>query len=250
MTEFFGDISRRGCALRAVLSLALVTGCAPGVHAQSEDASSLQPEATTPPYTLFNYSTITSSGNTIMASRVPVVLAGKTIYQDVTLAFDVSATGVLTLAPGYPKFIASPNLITANFKAGKYVGPTTVLNDQAIVNITGPGISSGGATQWSLTAAAGANGYTYPCSATWYVGPITSNPLYQRLLAAKIPAQTLAAYSFGVIGSSACPVYSYDWYHDGLIGVIQTGNTLTMVSFTYGTADEAKALDQITYTLQ
>jgi hypothetical protein len=244
MIVFSRNMYFRRCAARTALVTAVLAACPAAVHAQSEDALAEQ-SVPAPPYALFQNSTITSSGNSITAVRVPVVLAGKTIYENVTLTFEADASGNLTLMPGYPKVIPSPIVMTAGFKAGRYVGPSNVFGGTAIIRISGPGITTGGATEWSLAAAAGAAGYTYPCSATWYVGPATSNPLYSRLKAAGI---TSTAWSYGVIGSSGCAVDSSDWYPRSLVGLSQTGNTLTIVSFTSGGSDSSTPRDQITYT--
>jgi hypothetical protein len=69
--------------------------------------------------------------------------------------------------------------------------------------------------------------------------------LYSRLKAAGI---TSTAWSYGVIGSSGCAVDSSDWYPRSLVGLSQTGNTLTIVSFTSGGSDSSTPRDQITYT--
>ena len=199
-------------------------------------------QAQTPPYALFQYSTLTGTGNTITATWVPVVTASGTIYKDITLLFDVNSSGVLTLAPGYPEIVASPSNLVSSFKAGKYTGPATVSCGCFVINVSGPGITGGGATEWSLATPTGGSSLTYPGSATWYVGPISSNPLAARLKAAGI---TSTAWSYGVSSSNG----NYNWYTDALIGVSQVGNTITFVSFTYYDTDHSEPVDQITYTL-
>lgn len=192
--------SRRCMARLAMCTMFSTVAWVAPVQAQDMEAGAVE-AATTTPYALFQYSTMTGSGNTITVGRVPVVnSSGATNYYDVTITFTVSSTGTLALASGYPQIAASPNLIVAGFKAGKYVGPSTVLSGDAIVNVSGPGVASGGATEWSLAAASGASSQTYPCSATWYVGALTSNPLYARIKKAGI---TSTAWSYGVVGSSA-----------------------------------------------
>ncbi len=227
-------------ALLAVLCAAISI---PLVRAQVEGAASEQAAtAPVPPYALFEYSTLTGSGNTITATWVPVVnSAGNTSYKNVTLLFDVDASGNLTIAPGYPKVIQTPPPLVTSFRAGKYVGPGD--NSTWVVNVSGPGITTGGATEWSLAAAPGNNYYSYPMSATWYKGPIASNPLAARLKAAGI---TSTAWSYGIAGSTCgCS----QWLTDTLIGVSQTGNALTIVSFTSNSIDHSQPVDQITYTL-
>jgi hypothetical protein len=196
-----------------------------------------------PPYALFQYSSLTGSGNTINATEVPVVTSsGQTIYVNLDLQFNVDSVGNLTLTPGYPKFTPAPILLTDSFMAGKYVGPSTIFGGNMIVNVSGPGVMSGGATQWSLSSASGAYVYTYPSSATWYVGPLASSPLAARLSKANL---TSTAWSYG-IGSS---VYGGVWSTGTLIGVSQVGNTITIVSFTRNGVDSNLPVDQVTYTL-
>jgi hypothetical protein len=196
------------------------------------------------PDVLLQYSTLTGSGDTITAAWVPVVTDKGTTYKNITLLFEVSSEGVLTLAPGYPKVVASPTNLVSSFKAGKYVGPSTILGGEAKITVSGPGVTAGGATEWTLAATAGANGCTYPSTATWYVGPIASSPLEARLKKAGI---TSTAWYYGVIGVGNC---NNNWVADNLIGLSQVGNTITIVSFTYdGSEDHPEPLDQITYTV-
>jgi hypothetical protein len=133
----------------------------------------------------------------------------------------------------------------SSFKAGNYVGPVNIGGGKASITVSGPGVTEAGTTAWSLASSPGAWGYTYPNSATWYTGPIASNPLAARLQAAKI---TSTDYSYGMVGSES---WTEDgtWYTGTLIGVSQIGNTLTIVSFTTGGKDYSTPVDSITYTL-
>src|SRR5712692_8849803 len=161
-----------------------------------------------PPYALFQYSTLTGSGNTITATRIPVVTTpGTTIYMNMTLQFDVDANGNLTISSGYPQFVPAPTLQVSSFMAGRYVGPSTVYSGGLTITVSGPGIADGGATEWSLAATAGATGCTYPASATWYVGPIATSPLAARLKSAGITSTT---WSYGV-GGSQCTINGGSW---------------------------------------
>lgn len=231
-----------------VLMMAAVCGVL--MHAQVRDEPMLDAAtAATAPYALFQDSTITSSGNSVMATRVPTVSStGQIVYYDVTLLFAEDASGGLTLASGYPKVVKSANPITSAFVAGSYIGPSTVLNGEAKISVAGPGIAPGGATEWSLNATTGAASCTYPTSATWYVSSsLASSPLAARLKAAGI---TSTAFSYGTVGSGQCTIDN-SWRADSLIGVSQTGNKLTIVNFTlYSTGkDQSQWVDQITYTL-
>jgi hypothetical protein len=184
------------------------------VSAQAQTDDEMQPDATSGPFMAFQDATITSSSNTVVASRVPVLSSKGTInYQDVTLVFTIGSTGLLTLASP-PKVTPSQNLITAGFKSGTYLGPGTVLNGNAKITVSGPGVAPGNATEWTLTAAAGANVCTFSTSATWYVSSsLATSPLAARLRAAGI---TSTAYSYGIVGSAAC-VIDNTWAADSLI---------------------------------
>ncbi len=203
-----------------------------------------QAQAPTPPYAEFQYASLTGSGNTITATQVPVVLVGGvTVYENVTLQFNSDANGNLTLAPGFPQIIPAPTLLTGSFKAGSYVGPSTINGGTNLLTVNGPGVTDGGATEWSISAATGASFYTYPNSANWYVGPIAGNPLAARLTSAGI---TSTAWSYGTGSAAGASL----WGTNTLIGVSQIGNALTFVSFTNNGKDQTVPADQITYTLK
>ncbi len=198
----------------------------------------------------FQYASITGSGNIITATRVPVVnVSGQTIYQDIVLQFDTDANGNLTITAGYPTFNPSPNLLVSSFQAGKYTGPRSVANGKASVTVSGPGVTPGGATMWSINSNSDSDPCTYPMSATWYVGPNDNNALAARLQKVGI---TSTAWSYGVSGAgiaSSCGSQFFNWGNGAIIGVSQVGNTITIASFTKNSFDSASPVDQITYTL-
>lgn len=246
------SIFRKGrtfCRRTARLSLFAVTIIATSAtvaYAQTED--DVSPEATTPPpppYALFQYSTLTGSGNAITATWVPVVTAKGTVYKNLTLLFNVDSSGNLTVASGYPHVAPVTPVIVSAFKAGKYAGPSTIYSGEMLITVSGPGITSDGATEWSLSATSGAVGCTYPDSATWYVGSLANSPLAARLKKAGI---TSTAWSYGVGGAECSP--GGNWYHDSLLGFSQIGNKLTIVSFTNSSGDHNEPVDMIPYTLQ
>jgi hypothetical protein len=115
----------------------------------------------------------------------------------------------------------------------------------AVVNVSGPGVTTGGATEWSLSAASGANVCTYPFSATWNVGPLASSPIAARLKSAGIIS---IAWSYGVATAPSCA--GSNWDNNGLIGLSQLGNTLTIVSFRSGASDFATPQGTIVSTLK
>jgi hypothetical protein len=236
-------------ALAAVSVLMLAASAkAQDAEGNAFEANAFETDATTvTPYAPFQYSSLTGSNNTVTVSRVPVITSSGTKYNDVTIQFTVSSTGVLALASGYPKVVASPTLITSGFVAGQYAGPPNVLSGKALINVSGPGVTTGNATEWTLVAASGSASTTYPCSATWYVGPLTSNPLYTRIKNAGI---TSTAYSYGVIGSAGCSAENNYWDPDTLIGLSQVGNTITISSYSFEGSgrDYNTPQDQITYT--
>jgi hypothetical protein len=211
-------------------------------------------QAPQPPYALFQQATLTGSGNTINATQIPVVTSsGAIVYLNAALQFNVDANGNLTISSGFPQIAASPSAITSGFRAGTYVGPSTILGGKSIVSVSGPGVADGGYTIWSLTTGSGAAGSTYPSSATWYTGPVANTPLAARINKAGITSPMM---SFGV-GSSQQPDTSvapagYQWWScpSTLFGVSQVNNTITFVSFTSSNCtDYGSPQSQITFTL-
>jgi hypothetical protein len=203
------------------------------------------------PSAMFQNSTLTGSGNTMTATRVPVRISSSlTIYVDITTQFNVDLNGNLTMSAGYPQIVPSAALLTANFKAGTYVAPSTLFNGKGFITVSGPGVSNGGATAWSLSTASGSDPGTTPATATWYVGPIANNPLAARLTQLGI---TSSAWSYGVgTGPNSGSWSSYDWgtwMAGSIIGVSQTGNAITIASFSFAGGDKASPQDQITFTL-
>jgi hypothetical protein len=199
----------------------------------------------------FQYAALTGSGNTITLSRVPVITSsGQTVYQDITLQFDNDGNGNVTLTNGFPTFNLSPNLLVSSFQAGKYAGPVNTANGSALITVSGPGVVSGGSTAWSATTTTGADSCTVPVSGTWYVGPIDNNPMSARIKKANI---TSTAWSYGISGNgiafSCGGSLSFHWSNGSIIGVSQTGNSITFASFTNNSFDQASPVDQITYTL-
>jgi len=202
------------------------------------------------PAPVFQNATLTGSGNTITASRVPVVLSASLIvYVDVTLQFTSDSNGNLTLATGFPQFAPSAALVTGGFKAGTYLGPNTLFKGNGLISVSGPAVLDAGATLWSLTTAPGTDPSLYLASANWYAGPIASNPYATRISAAKI---TSTAYSYGVVtGGPNCATPWCSGSDGNLIGVIQTGNMLSIATFSYnGASDQNTPYAILTFTLQ
>lgn len=247
----------RGPALKSALALIAVSAAAvavsaalSGVHAQNQEEAA-QPEVAAS-YALFQYASITGTNNTLNITMLPVVTATGTVYKNLTLAVSVDAKGDVTVEPSSIKVTTAPTILASTFKAGKYVGPSTVNDGKNIITVTGPNVIPGGNTVWSLTASGDPSVCIYPPSATWYVGAPTSpnNPNATRLAKAGI---TSTAYSYGTSGNpsnSNCNPNDA-WSGGTLIGVSQTGNSITISSFsTLGFSDSTIPKDQITYTLQ
>ena len=184
-------------------------------------------------------STIVGAGKTLTINRVPVVNNGQTTYQDLPITLAVGANGLLAIS-GKPVATISPSLDAGNFVAGTYQGSTG--GDANLTALNGPGVTSGGATEWSLSLTSNGvcNDASTLCSATFYVGPVTSNPLYNRIKAAKITNTT--AYSFGLSGGG-------NFGNGNLLGFAQTGNSFTVVDFSDTSGDHSTPQNQFTYTL-
>ncbi|HLH04564.1 MAG TPA: hypothetical protein VKX25_17490 [Bryobacteraceae bacterium] len=219
---------------------------AASAHGQIEDEVSAA--TSNPARALFEYAAVSGSGGTVTATRVPVYDSKGTLsYQDVSIQFTIDPTsGKLKLASYTVN--ASPNLLVASFKAGTYGGPSTIYNGTMLVNLSGPGVATGGATVWALQAATGADACTFPDSAYWYVGALPDPVLAARIQKAGIAT---SGWSFG-IGGSGCETSTNNaaWYPNSLIGARQSGNDLILASFTDGYGkDHNTTQDEITYHL-
>jgi hypothetical protein len=239
-------------ALLAVAIAAIATSATLSrVHAQNQEDEAALATAALTTYAEFQYATLTGTTNTINASMVPIVTSKGTVYKDLTFQVTVSATGVVAIVAGSPTAVASSITQSAGFKAGTYIAPSSMFSDAGLITVSGPGITAGGATVWSLATAAGANSCTYPSSATWYVGAPTAanNPLAARLKKAGI---TSTAYSYGLLGVTAGCVGGF-WDAGALLGLSQSGNAITISSFTNGGStgtDYSTPEQQITFTLK
>lgn len=190
-----------------------------------------------------NAATIVGSTNSISITRVPVSAGGKTYYWDVTIPFLVDSDGSIVVQPA--ETTKSAIFIDSAFTAGSYNGPPGTLNGQAKIALAGPAVFNNSYTEWTISTLSGANGCTYPESAVIYVVPsLSDSPIYSRLKKAGI---TSNAWSYGIAQSTNC--YA-TWPGDGIIGVSQVGNTLTIASFTYYSTDSSTPVDEIVYTLK
>jgi hypothetical protein len=116
------------------------------------------------------------------------------------------------------------------------------------ITLAGPGIGSG-VTSWSIATAPGYDYCTIPGTAEFWVGSLTSSPIAARLKAAKI---TSTDWSYGELGPVTCipGINGNNWQTNGLIGLSQVGNTVTVASFSVDGVDYSQPVDELTYTLK
>ena len=234
-------------ALGAVAFFALAVSTAlNGVHAQDQEEDEA---AALTAYAQFQYATITGSTNILNVTMLPVVTAKGTIYKNLTLKVNVDANGDVTFEA--PSIVNAKQILASSFKSGKYAGPSSVNDGKNQITVTGPGVVAGGTTVWSAVSSSDPSVCSNPVSGTWYVGPIANNPLAARLKKAGI---TSTAYSWGVAGNPNGPGGcnpGLNWSNGSILGVSQTGNSITFSSFTSDASfDKNYPVDQITYTLK
>lgn len=204
--------------------------------------ATLAASAQAPPYALFQDSTLSSTTNTINVTQLPVVLTTGTVYYNLVVSFDVSATGGLTVVS--IQQTAAPQTKDDGFEAGNYAETTT---GSPYVTVSGPGVASNGSTVWTLSE----YNQLYcsnPNMATWYdVGSnIKNSPIYSRLKAAGITSTEF--YQYGVNGSNGCDT-SDAWLSGGLLGFSQAGGTLAIASFSDNGKDQSTPVTTTTYFL-
>jgi hypothetical protein len=226
---------RRSTALPVAFAL-ILAACALAPFANAQKRSSSSPSSSTD-YAEFQNATLSGTSDTINVVNVPIVTSSGTTYDNVTITFTVSSTGTLKVSS--TTVVAAPEVQIDGFAAGTYQAPA--MGETIIVS--GPGIESGGETEWSFATT------TILCqnqeSATWYVGPIASSPYYSRITAAGVP---LTGYSYGVGGgSSGCGA----WNPNSLLGFSQTGSQLTITDFSnLSGQDQSEPYATISYTPQ
>ena len=238
-----GQILRRSAAALGRTAIVAVASGALMFAQQSDEEPQANPA---PPYALFQYATLTGSGNTINGTWVPVVTSsGQVVYKHIVLRFNVGALGGLALASGYPQVLPSPPQLASSFRTGKYVGPSNIYSGLMAIVVSGPAVTQGGATEWSLTTPTGASPYTYPSTAVWYDGPPAGSPLALRLK--NVGLDTSTFWKFGIGGTQ----FSGYWSNNSLLGFSQIGNQLNIVSFTDSSGDHSQPVaTPVVYTLQ
>ncbi len=219
------NVPARGTILRAAIGaascgLALLIGASPAAWA-----------ATTPTVYL-DYGNVVTAGSLLHATRVPILTStGVVIYKDVTIQFLTNGAGTLTFTS-----IQQPSLpIAPNLSQGIYYLPGFPTFG---LQVTGPG--PGGI--WTIAAAPK---YNPACGGPMTVSAYTTaNPNYARLQRAGIKPDPNTLY--GVIGAptasgSYCPFQdSYVWTQGSLVGVQQSGSSISIESYSYdGSSDRA-----------
>lgn len=169
---------------------------------------------------------------------------GKFIYKDVVIELKADGNGNLTYVPSTPQQKLSPSLISNRFVAGTYVYPGNIKYGYVL---SGPsGVPGSSATKFEVNKSPSLND-ACGVPAIFYVGALSANPNYARIKAAGI---TSTEYSYGIIGgSSACSINGGSFRTGALVGFSQSGNLITIASFTkYGTEkDQNTPIFFITY---
>jgi hypothetical protein len=162
-------------------------------------------------------------------------------YYDVIVNLSTSTAGALSVTS--TEVTKSKILSSSNFQQGNYVGPYS----NWVGVLGGPGVAPGG-TNWSFQANASSGDCPVPVTASWYTGPISNSPEAAMLQAAGIKS---TAYSYGAVGiGNECGGDADNWQPGAVIGAAQTGNTLTIVSFTDGSGKtHGTPIDQVTWHL-
>ena len=153
--------------------------------------------------------TVTANATTVSGQYLPVVSStGTASYFNFTTTIAVDASGNPSATT---VFSPSPKLLFDGLQVGKY------MDDGYNATLSGPGIGPSGTTEWSWS------GDYNLGSAAFYVGPIAKNPLAARIKKAGI---TYTGYTYGISGGGGT-----NWASNCLVGIAQTGNALTLVSF-------------------
>ena len=211
----------------------LLAGAAPGV--------ALAQTAQSTPY--LQDSSITGFGSTITINRLPIAVSGGGfVFKDVTVTLTTDGSGTLSSNAAVTQ-AQSVSPITSNIMAGTYYLTNNSYNE---LLVSGPSsIGKGGEAEWTLSPVQSGYG-AYPCGSPgeFYTGPLSSNPFYARLKAAKI---TSTEYSYGVVDSgTGC---SSPFATGAIIGVSQVGDNLKIASFTNNGKDQSTPVTSYVYGL-
>ncbi len=193
------------------------------------------------PRALFHYGTPQGNDNRLNILRVPVIDGTGTVrYYDVALTFTVDGTGKLALNSSATKIVASPNLSVGAFKPGIYMGGPGSCQH----TVGSPGVVGG--TRVSGSIADDQNDCIadnfFEFNASWVSGSIAGHPNEAVLRAAGI---TFEGYSWGILGNVGADWDDWGWKAGDIIGVIQSGQQLTIHNF----GNDKKEDTSATFTL-
>lgn len=184
---------------------------------------------------------VSGASNVLTLTRVPVQDAtGKITYKNVAMSFNVDAAGKLTLNTASVSIVASPTLAVGAYKPGTYNGYNLLTYTNSHYFIAGsPGVGADGRISGSIQRITDDSRDTF--NAGWTSGPVTGHPLEALLTQAGVPN----GYSWGIMGTAGNYTTGSGWNPGDIIGVIQTGNQLSMWNFGKGKIP----LTSLTFTL-
>jgi hypothetical protein len=109
---------------------------------------------------------------------------------------------------------------------------------------------------WAFSVIGGANeNCGVPTTATWYTGPISSNPYYPRIKAAGIATNSYGGFGIAGQQNENCYLSMSYWFGiangmPALLGATQTEGSLAISSFTdVNGKDHSTAVDVLNFRL-
>ena len=189
-------------------------------------------------------SSVTGYGSTVTINRLPIsTSSGGTVFKDVTITLTTTdGQGTLASSAAVTQQL-SIQPAKSNIVAGTYYLTSNGYNE---LSISGPAsVGKGGEGEWTIAFVRdGDNGAPCGSPVEFYTGPLSGNPYYARLKAAKI---TNAEYQYGVVDAGT-PCGS-PFATGAIIGVSQVQNTLTIASFTNNGQDQSTPVTSYVYGL-
>lgn len=192
----------------------------------------LSAEAWAQPLAFFQSGTPQGVDNRVVITRVPVRnSAGVIKYYDVALTFAVDSAGKLTQTTSATKITPSPELVVGAFRPGiyKHAGFCRY-------TVGAPGVAGGGRVTGSL---GDGDNCGEELDVSWITGPIAGHPNESALRAAGI---TFQGYAWGVVGDVDNDWSSEGWDPGDLVGVVQSGQNLTIHNFGDDNREDSSAV--------